>query len=730
MGRMQAIWKIMAPLALLFVCGCPQDRPAGGQGTAAASGQFAEYAAIMGRQVSFEDELKRLQALYSTQANPAEVAGGSAQQSYKLGTRLTDDGVAIVIRDNVSKAEQVLWVWQDDLGDQAVPQLVSQQEIAGGMSLEYQLDHDIFLAISLRWVQDRYLEVKRTLTAGGLDMQFDCSPGMRGWTLDCASLPYRLLPAVNGPFGVVPEAQADQGWHGSSYPGEMMLPALCAYDQSGGVLLAIADEHPRKLDRRYECEWRLSGDGGAAEGNAQLRIDCNIYDNTSDTWIAPILFSGLPQRDSVVLEPFSLRATQIDDSFVAGTTQQVARRIADFTRAFQASYAGRAMEDPSSIMALDELSTDAARLEEMLRLKSGPWNVRGLLLDSRDGATLPDGMQPLVLPGDCAALADEYGIANWQWLAPFCLPGNSAQLAADPEMRLLLPGSKTDAAVGLSLRRPATLDSLLTGFKENPGNRHYLLDPQLAQDGGQDQLRMKLICSQQAAAALLTMKLCEENGKRDDPGQLAISGLPSLATGPCAGMYVLPAGDGSSILQQRMLGLLITEIFGVYAWPGLACDNPAQLASAVTAQSGGMIVNEKLLDYPGTESMLEHSDSLFSEAGPVADYLMLHAAPRYGSYTLVGESPAAPELLVLGLPAKWSGLDDIFVSVQGTSLDALIDRDNQWLNLQTGDGETVLQEMPFGMYELLHPDPANIAGGDILVIHRGLLSGGGNGDQG
>lgn len=707
-------------IATLLLAACPQTDRSPGAGTAPPAGRYAEYASVLGRQADFEDELKRLQALYSTEPNPAAVSAGTAQLNYKLGTRVHPDGIAIVIRDNASRAEQVLWVWQDSAGSQSAPQLVDQQEQSGGMSMEYQLDNEIFLGISMRWVQDRYLEVKRTLTAGGLDLQFECSSGMTSWTLETARMPYRLLPAVNGPFGVVPDAQADDAWHGAAYPGELMLPALVAYDQSEGILLAIADEHPRRLDRSYACAWRMPEPAAdAAAGADQLRIDYKIYDNTIDGWSSPILFSGLPLRDSVVLEPFSLAATDAEDSFVAGTTQQVAGRISEYTRAFQAIYPQRQAAEPYSILALDELGNDAAALSEILRLKSGLWNVRGLLLAGE-----------AELPADCQALADEYGIVSWRKRAPFSLPGNSPQLAADPELRLLLPGKTDNSPVGLSLRRPATLDKLLSGFMESPAGLHYLLDPEIVEQGGQDQLRMQLTCSQQAAASLAMLKLCEENSLREESSQLAVHGLPSLACPPCTDQYFLPGGDGSSALQQRMLGMLAAEIFGVRAIPGESCSSPAALATSVTAVSAGMLVNESLLDFAGTDAMLTHSDSLFSDAGSAADYLLLHCEPRYGSYTLLGEAPGNPAILLLGLPKAWNGLSDIFIAVQRTTLDAYIDRDSQWLNLQTGDDTTTLQPMPFGMYEFEHPEPANVQDGDVLVIHRGLLPGGSSGEQG
>jgi hypothetical protein len=722
---------VIGMTATLLLSGCPQDSKVRGTGTVPAAGKYAEYSALFGRQADFEDELKRLQALSSADANPAAASVGQAQLNYKLGTRVHPDGIAIVIRDNASRAEQALWVWQDDSASQAAPQLVDQREQSGGMSMEYQLDNEIFLGISLRWVQDRYLEVKRTLTAGGLDLQFECSSGMTRWTLETSRKPYRLLPSVNGPFGVVPESLADAAWHGAAYPGELMLPALAAYDQSEGILLAIADEHPRRLDRSYACEWRMpEAEADLAAAAAQLRIDYKIYDNTLDGWSSPILFSGLPLRDSVVLEPFSLRAADAEDSFVAGSTQQVARHLAEFTRAFHAVYPQRAAAEPHSILALGEPGNDAEALSEILRLKSGLWNLQGLLLDTRNGQALPDGLQAAVLPGDCQAQADEYGIAIWQRVSPFRLPGDSPLLARDPELRLLLPGKQDGSPVGLSLRRPATVDTLLSAFAANPGRPALLIDPDMVETGGQEQLRMQLVCSQAAAAAMLTMKLSEENALRTEPLQLGLTGLPSLACPPCMDQYFLPGGNGTSALQQRMLGLLAAEIFGVRAWPGDACSSPAELLSGVTSSSGGMLVNEALLEFAGMDALLRHSDSLFGNAGAAPDYLLLHCEPRYGSYTLVGEAPSAPDIWLLGLPRSWNGQSDIFIGVQGTTLDGFIDRDSQWLNLQTGDDTTTLQPMPFGMYEFEHPEPANVQDGDVVVIHRSLLPGSGSGEQG
>src|SRR5690606_34442914 len=147
------------------------------------------------------------------------------------------------------------------------------------------------------------------------------------------------------------------------------------------------------------------------------------------------------------------------------------------------------------------------------------------------------------------------------------------------------------------------------------------------------------------------MKICEDNAVRGDGRQLAILGLPSIALPPCAERYLLPAGDGRSLFEQRMLGMLATRIFGVRAWPGSGIDSTAGLVLAGSQYSGGLLVSEAALAMPGSGKLLENVDKLFEEAGTAADYSVLHCAPRYGSYTLTGEAPALPDSALIGLPA-------------------------------------------------------------------------------
>ncbi|MDH5579999.1 MAG: hypothetical protein OEZ09_16240, partial [Betaproteobacteria bacterium] len=377
-----------AVLGCLLLAACPGDRSQSQTG-GPSPGRYAEYADLFKRQAGFEAELKRLQELSAGDPNLAGVSTGSAQLQYKLGMRVGKDRIGAVVRDNSSGAEHVLWVWEDTVGDQGMPKMIDQQANSGGMSVEYQLDNDIFLSLSLRWVQDRYLEVKRTFEAGGLDMEYEMGSGYTSWSLESDPLPYRLSPGIEGPFGIVNKERADGGWYGAAYPRDMMLPAVAAFDQSGGLLLAISDEHPRRLDREYGVWWRLTGRQHDPDDNVQLKIDYGIYNSTVDRTTDPVLLSGLPQRDSVVLEPFSLVATGMEDSFMAGTTEQVAGHMSDFVAAFHARYAAEEPQAKHLMLVLDGLERDSTRLDGILRLKTGLWNVQDLLLPG-DPDELPE----------------------------------------------------------------------------------------------------------------------------------------------------------------------------------------------------------------------------------------------------------------------------------------------------------------------------------------------------
>ncbi|MCB1188157.1 hypothetical protein KDL29_13410 [bacterium] len=715
---------VAALVACLALAGCPGKD--GGNTGKAPSGKYAEYSLKLRDATAFETELKRLQEHFAGDGSAGAVTSGSAQLNYKLGQRVREDGIAVVMRDNTTDEELVLWVWRDSTGKQAAPQLVNQQELGGGgMSLQYQLDGGVFLALSLRWVQDRYLEVKRNYEAGGLDAELPMGSDYTAWTLELPPLPYRLAAGASGPFGVLEEAQADGAWHSANYPGELMLPALAAYDQSRGVLLAISDEHPRRMDREYHCGWRLANGMDGNDGNRQLGIDYTVFNTTVDGFTEPLLISGLPQRDSVVLEAFNLQPTTMEDSFVAGTTQQVADRMSDFVAAFHARYSPRLVTEQHSMLDAPGISPETsgaelAALHEVLELKTGLWDTAGIITDTRTGASFPDGLATAGLPADAAAKCDEFGITQWQRVSPFSLPADSPELKSDRELALLDKPGNGPGRVPLRIRRPQTADSLLSAFDGVTG-KALLLDLDTLVTGGQDPRSQPLAGSQQAAAAMLAMKLCEDNSAKEQPLKLAIEGLPSLGMPPCADIYLLPHAADGPLLRDRMLGMLTLRIFGVAAWPGHGIDNSAGLAVAVTENSAGLVVDYELAR-GSSDRLLQANLELFREAGKLDDYVMMHCEPRYGSYTLTGEAPASPDALLLGLPAKWSGRSLVRVCIFGTGVDALVDREMMMLNLQLGNGGSVLQPMPFGNYEIQNEQPEAIPAGDALLLMRNLAT--------
>src|SRR5690606_36101381 len=153
-----------------------------------------------------------------------------------------------------------------------------------------------------------------------------------------------------------------------------------------------------------------------------------------DGSLRPFLCAGLPVRGSGVIEPFSLQPTTMEDSFVAGMTEQVADRLSDFVRAFHARYQPAEIEAEQTMLELGSLAADQAALDEILRLKTGLWDTSGLLSDMRDGNSLPDGLSSRALDGELLSLSEEYGISEWRMLSPFVLPADSSVLDADSEL--------------------------------------------------------------------------------------------------------------------------------------------------------------------------------------------------------------------------------------------------------------------------------------------------------
>ena len=177
-----------------------------------------------------------------------------------------------------------------------------------------------------------------------------------------------------------------------------------------------------------------------------------------------------------------------------------------------------------------------------------------------------------------------------------------------------------------------------------------------------------------------------------------------------------------------MLGMLVQRIFGISAYTGSGITSTAGLGLAVSDATGGIICDYGMTAGNAGE-LLQLSDKLQREAGPVDDYVLLYCEPRYGSYTLTGEAPAEPQSALIGLPAAWSGRSLLWVSCFGSGVDALVDSGMQMLNLQLDNGASVLQPMPFGVYLLRNSDPAAISAGEVLLLERDLATPG-MGDQG
>jgi hypothetical protein len=218
------------------------------------------------------------------------------------------------------------------------------------------------------------LQCTRELTLNGLDQALQADPSQTTWTLEGAWLPYRVAPGLGGPYGVVPDSEADGAWHSRLYPVEAMVPAVAAYDRTHGFMLAVSDDHPRKLDRRYDLGYAIPQ--GLAPG-AQIRCTYTSYDGTRDAFDRPWMASGLPLRDSIVLEPLKLVCKSADPTLVEAESAEVIQHVADFVHAYHFVPKPPALPEPGAIVRAGQLPELAAKLGQSATLADGITQAAG-----------------------------------------------------------------------------------------------------------------------------------------------------------------------------------------------------------------------------------------------------------------------------------------------------------------------------------------------------------------
>ncbi len=439
MTWLRALFVVLSIHLALAVAGCPARR-----GARLVLPQQPDaydlWAQGLAQEDAFYAELQRLQRLYTAEPDLALAAPNNYDGQYLLSSRIEAQRAGLVLTERTTQERWTLWFFDQtgtgaqlaeaaqppasasakpvgasaeaasryapDSGPSAVAaqhkdvpplEVMRDEATAGGYVIELSFNGgEVTISVTARWLQGRYLQCTRELTLGGLDQAQQAAASQTAWTLDGAWLPYRLVPGLSGPYGVVPDTQADGAWHSKLYPVEAMVPAAAAYDRTHGFMLAVTDDHPRKLDRRYELGCAIPQ---GLNAGAQIRCAYTSYDGTTDQFDQPWLASGLPIRDSIALEPFALQAKSADPTLVEAESAEVIEHIADFVHAFHFVPQPPALPEPGAIVRAEQLPELAAKLgqdstlEAGLNQAAGPIGARLCLMDPRATAAEPGAQQ-------------------------------------------------------------------------------------------------------------------------------------------------------------------------------------------------------------------------------------------------------------------------------------------------------------------------------------------------
>jgi hypothetical protein len=426
---------------------------------------YDQWAQGLQQEDAFYAELQRLQRLYTAEPDLSLAAPNNYDGQYTLSSRVEEQRAGLVLTERTTKQQWSLWFYdttgagapkpEDTLpppsagpaqtsadpgryAPDADPRALAPQRAAaprieilrneptaGGYKLELSLNGgEVAVNVTARWLQGRFLQCTRELTLGGLDQAKQADVAQTAWVLDGAWLPYRLAPGLSGPYGIVPDTQADGAWYSKLYPMEAMVPAVAAFDRTHGFMLAVTDDHPRKLDRRYELGYAIPR--GHVAG-MQIRVAYTMYDGTRDCFDRPWLASGLPIRDSIVLEPFALQCKSADPALVEAEAAEVVQHVADFVHAFHFVPQPPALPEPGPVVRAGQLPELAARLGQNATVADGltqavgPCGARLCLLDPWTAQARPAGPAPSAKPEPVSILTgigiDDTGLSGGKPLA-------------------------------------------------------------------------------------------------------------------------------------------------------------------------------------------------------------------------------------------------------------------------------------------------------------------------
>jgi hypothetical protein len=726
-----------------LVSGCPQPSDPQEVEPEVAADEHATFGALMRNQSGFYDELKRLQGLYTDPPNTAYAAPSNMDSRFMVSSTIAPGRVGLMLTDRESGEEWILWAWRDDSPEPVEISVLRDEERTSGYVLEYNLALDVLsVTITARWVQGRYLQFSRELMLGGLDHELWAPDSLTTWYFDGPWLPYRMLPSAQGPYGVVRGSDAGGQWHAQSYPMDVMVPAAAAYDRQQGFMLAVVDDHPRKLDRNYQVSWRMPPQN---EPGQQLGLTYRVYDPTQDRYHQAYLVSGLPIRDSIVLEPFAIEGQSADATLVYRETAEVITRLGAVCRAFHFLPRPPAQSEPGSTTSIAGWISDPSEIPEFMRVATGLWDVRsteavfiddalgvggtvGLgALDLEGGsglgeqalevlAQIDSSILPVLAVEDYLAFhdGDAYHEVHPTWLAVDAEGGYFNKHADSAESHLLDIRNPQVAAW-----LPRKMASDIDHYQQVAG---YSFSNVFAVDVQQQSPEQGLyLVSYPTAGCAVFLRTAEAvREARPDVLLAADSGLRLCLPAFCntysngAGSFYLESSDGSpdSTISHanRLINMVCQQVFSVNPVVEFG-ENLATQVIATTPGVTGHGIQSALQQYAGFDAYVTHQRELRASGG---ELLVVHSSPAVAAYTTGGERPAECSELIALLPGEWDDAKTVWVAFHGIGGTVSVDAKNM-LEITWNAGQWS-RKLPVGYWVIEHPAPGAIQAGDAVLV--------------
>ncbi|MBN2083199.1 hypothetical protein JW859_13455 [bacterium] len=709
--------------------------------------EFTAFGELMASNQGFTDELKRLQGGVARDASIGNAQLGGAAAEYRLLSRIEPTRIGLVLEHRLTGEEWVVWAWrQEESATEAT--IIRDEATAGGYQLEFNIAGPaLTVSLKARWLQERYVQISRELILGGLDHDMFAAPDFTRWTVSGEWLPYRLTPGESHgqlAYGVVEDRQADGEWRSNHYPQSLIAPAVAAYDDDHGILLSVADEHPRLFDRQYEVAWRVAPDYSAGE---LIALDYAAYDPTHDQFREPYLISGLPVRDSIVLEPFAIEEHSKDPTLCYAETREVIALMGLMTRCFQFTPEVADLGTQTGMIEANSWLETTAEIPDFLRRVSGIWDARLAEAQFGDSALNAGGYLGIDAVGltggaglgeDTLAMLDMFDpesmrimakvdylmIGNCPPYLPKMLDWCSWQQQGDIRFsgdRILLDIRNPDVAAWLVRKMAGDIEKY-------PRISGYSLVNIFEADNYRYEIPDSIFTTSYPAAASLMYLKTAEAVRQARPDAIILTdgglrvGLPAFGDyhlnrnkRTIANFGNLEHPDRAFVWLRhadRLSSVVDWELFGTPPLIDFG-DTLAEQVMATTVMMRGHYILREHEAYPGFASFSENQRELRAAGG---DLRFIMSDPPAAAYLVNGKRPAECDKLIAILPADWSNTSAVWLAFWGTNGAVKVDGSNKLT--VTWDGGSWEDKLPPGYWVIEHPSPEALGPGDAVLIKR------------